>query len=204
MGVLLTNSPPLVPDCDHRFSGSPTRRCALAFMCMLGLLFLGATSGVRADSVSKEYQLKAAFLYNFTKFVDWPSQQFADDTSPIVIAVLGKNPFGSEMENLVRNRSVNGRSISIRYIESIEEMAGAHIVFISSGAESRLGDSLFGRPGVLTVGESSDFASRGGIIRFALIGEKVRFEINQASSEKAGLKLSGQLLKLAMIVRKTQ
>lgn len=172
------------------------------WVVLLGLIFIGITSTTRADSVSKEYQLKAAFLYNFTKFVEWPPERFADDTSPIVIAVLGKNPFGDEITNLVKNRSVNGRSIIVRFIASDAEISSAHIVFITAGEESRVNESLFAPPGVLTVGESSEFMARGGMIRFTLIGEKVRFEINQASSERAGLKISGQLLKLATAVRK--
>lgn len=198
---LTPRPPPTSSAPGFRPSRTPAGRCSCLILFILGLLFLGALSPARADSISKEYQLKAAFLYNFTKFVDWPPERFADNSSPIVIAVLGKNPFGDEMERLVKDRVVNGHPIQVRFIESADDIPSAHIIFVSARSERNFDESIFDHPGVLTVGESSDFAERGGMIRFTLVGEKVRFEINQASSDKAGLKLSGQLLKLAMIVR---
>ena len=169
---------------------------------LLGLLLLGAASGSRAEPVSKEYQLKAAFLYNFSKFVSWPQERFSDAGSPIVIAVLGESPFGDELEKIVRERIVNGRAIEVRPIASADDISAVHIVFIPAGAEPLLKAGSLDAPGVLTVGESAAFSARGGIIRFTLVDEKVRFEIDQGSAEKAGLKLSGQLLKLATVVRK--
>jgi hypothetical protein len=170
----------------------------LGLLASAGLLVFGAE-----PVITKEYQLKAAFLYNFSKFVQWPSSRFEDETSPIVIAVLSPSPFGDELDRLVRDRLVNGRAIDVRLIESTADIPAAHIVFIPAGAEARLNTGHLDEPGVLTVGESADFAARDGIIRFTLIDEKVRFEINQHSAEKAGLKLSGQLLKLATVIRTT-
>ncbi len=176
----------------------PGLRCLL--LVLLCLLTVGNhTAFGAAPAISKEYQLKAAFLYQFTKFIQWPAERFADEKSPIVIAVLGRNPLGDELDKLVKGRTVNGRAIDVRLIASVAELPSAHIVFVCAGEESRLNATIFGEPGVLTVGESADFAARGGIIMFTLVDEKVRFEINQASGEKAGLKLSGQLLKLAVI-----
>lgn len=171
-------------------------------LLLLSLLLGALVTETRAQAISKEYQVKAAFLYNFTKFVDWPPQRFATDTSPIVIAVLGKNPFQQELAGLVKGRSVNGRLIDVRAVRSADELASAHIVFVGAGEEALLPPSIFGRPGVLTVGESTEFTRRGGVITFVLVEEKVRFEINQGSGQEAGLKLSGQLLKLAVAVRK--
>ncbi|MBC8010336.1 MAG: YfiR family protein, partial [Burkholderiales bacterium] len=172
----------------------------LAFL--LALACLCSAAGARAETISKEYQLKAAFLYNFSKFTQWPEQSFANETSPIVIAVLGPSPFGDELEKIVEARVVNGRPIRVRRIDSATDLASAHIVYVAAGAEPLLGATIHGLPGVLTVGETADFAARGGIVRFTLVEEKVRFEINQGSAEKAGLKLSGQLLKLATLIRK--
>lgn len=169
---------------------------------LLAVVFLTAAPVAQAQPISKEYQVKAAFLYNFTKFVEWPPQDFASATSPIVIAVFGKNPFDQELAALVKDRSVNGRPIQVRAIQAEAELATAHIVFVGAGEESRLPSSIYGEHGVLTVGESSEFSRRGGIITFTLVEGKVRFEINQGSGEKAGLKLSGQLLKLAVALRK--
>lgn len=178
------------------------RRRLLLFLGALALLG-GLALDASAQTISKEYQLKAAFLYNFSKFVQWPADRFADERSAIVIAVLGENPFGEELKNVVKNRVVNGRSIIVRHLDSAAELRSAHIVFVAPGAEALLAASISGEPGVLTVGETDGFAARGGIIHFTVVGEKVRFEINQASADKAGLKLSGQLLKLATAIRKT-
>ena len=168
---------------------------------LLALLMVCAAADASARTVSKEYQIKAAFLYNFTKFVEWPAERFSGADDAIVIAVLGKNPFGDALENAVKGRLVNNRPIQVRFIESAAELPGAHIVFVAPGAENLLPDDATARHGLLTVGESAGFAADGGIIRFVLADEKVRFEINQRSGEQAGLKLSGQLLKLATVIR---
>lgn len=170
---------------------------------LLGLLVFAVGSTAQAQGISKEYQLKAAFLFNFTKFVEWPADRFQTETSPIIIAVLGQNPFDAELHKLVAGRSVHGRFIQLRHITTADEISDVHVVFIPTGEEARLGAGMLREAGVLTVGESALFAERGGIIRFILIDEKVRFEINQASGERAGLKLSGQLLKLATALRRT-
>ena len=159
--------------------------------------------GARAE-ISKEYQLKAAFLYNFAKFVEWPQQRFTSDNEPLVIGVFGKNPFGTELENIVRGRKINNHEIVVREINTIEEAKSAHILFFSAAEDKNSGkvlDALRGS-GVLTVGETQNFASQAGMIQFLLDGDKLRFEINVDAAEQDGLKISAQLLKLASSVRK--
>lgn len=152
---------------------------------------------------SKEYQVKAAFLYNFTKFVEWPPETLGADGEPIVIAVLGKNPFGGELENVVRERKVNGRSITILAAKTPAELARAHIVFVAAGQEALFESLAAGaRQPMLTVGESDRFADLGGIVRFTTVGDKVRFEINVGPADEAGLKISAQLQKLATVVHR--
>jgi hypothetical protein len=167
------------------------------------LLLLFFTVAAQAQTVSREYRIKAGFLYNFIKFVEWPADRFAHANSPIIIAVLGDNPFGDTLASAVKDRMVNDRSIEVRFIDSVAEASGAHVVFITEGEESRLPAAPEVLHGILTVGESAEFADAGGVIRFTLVDEKVRFEINQHSGEKAGLRLSAQLLKLATAVRTT-
>ena len=172
---------------------------ALASLWLFAAL---AAAPARAD-VSKEYQIKAGFLYNFTKFIEWPSGRFADANAPIVIAVLGENPFGHDLRDVVSGRAVNGRPIVIRGIRSLDEARQVHVVFVGAGEEERLGDRLDSLhvAGVLTVGESERFAELGGVIVFTRVGDKVRFAINVGSAERGGLKISAQLLKLATRVR---
>lgn len=179
----------------------PGRR--IAWWQRLLLLGLLAGSTVQAE-IPKEYQVKAAFLYNFTKFVEWSPQHFASGERPIVIGVLGRNPFGDELEKIVRGRNVNGRAITVKVITSILEARSTDLVFVCAGEERQL-DGKWRQlqdAGVLTVGESKVFSDHGGTITFLLEGDKVRFAINLAAGESAGLKISAQLLKLATTVHR--
>lgn len=178
----------------------------LIWVLLAGSWGPGAGLALAADApVSKEYQIKAAFLYNFTKFVEWPPARFADATSPIVLGLLGPTPLEGELEKIVAGRKVNGREIIIRMIKTSDEAKAAHVVFLGNSQETpsgaaRLSDDR--AAGVLTVGETAGFSERGGMIGFVLEGDKVRFEINLVAAERAGLRLNAQLLKLATLVRK--
>ncbi len=151
-----------------------------------------------AEAIPKEYKLKAAFIYNFAKFVEWPAAVFPNTGSPIVIGVLGRNPFGDELLNAVKNRKINGRPIHIRQVSTATEANNTQMLFVSAGEERNFGvlkKSL--GAGVLSVGESPLFAKQGGTINFNLVEDKLRFEINMAAAHRSKLKISAQLLKLA-------
>jgi hypothetical protein len=183
---------------------STGRRRRRLFAAALGFALAGVSAAFASDAaVSKEYQLKAAFLFNFTKFVEWPATRFTDATSPIVIGVLGEDPFGPELKNLVKDRKVNGRDIVVKPVATLAEAGAVHLLFVSPRDEKQLAPALaqLRAASVLTVGESPAFAGGGGIITFSVVEDKVRFEINQTAGEAAGLKLSAQLLKLATVVR---
>lgn len=179
-----------------RCTGRPVSFGALALVALFA-------SPAQAD-VAKEYQLKAAFLYNFTRFVEWPEDKFAGKQSPIVIGLWKTNPFGRELEATIGARTVNGRPIVVRTCSSLAEACATHIVFVSANDTERLQDTVAAlqERRVLTVGESRPFAAADGTITFLLEGDKLRFEINLRSGDRAGLKLSSQLLKLATSVRR--
>jgi hypothetical protein len=160
----------------------------------LQLLVVGVCGG---EPAAKEYQVKAAFLYNFAKFVEWPSQSFPDATTPITVGILGENPFGDELEKLAGGRRINGRTILVKQVQSAAAARGAHILFVSAGEDGRFAALKDGLGPVLTVGESDAFSRRGGMINFVFEGEKIRFEINVGQAEAAGLRISAQLQKLA-------
>lgn len=167
------------------------------------LLFACLASGARGADATNEYAIKAAFLYNFTKFIEWPAGHFAAETSPIVIGVLGRNPFGSDLENIVRNRKVNGHPLVVRSIESVATKTD--ILFIPADEESRLQETTLASlqtEATVTVGETPQFLNLGGTIAFTLSGGKIRFEINQAAADQAGTRVSAHLLQLAVTVRK--
>lgn len=169
---------------------------------LLGLLalLLAALNGHAQGTQPTEYQLKAAFLYHFAQLVTWPSDAFADTSSPMVIAVLGENPFGKQLEESVRGKSVNGHPLAVKEVETLAEATNTcHILFISSSERKRLPEILAALHGksVLTVGETDHFTETGGMINFILDVTKIRFQINDAAAKAAGLKISSKLLSLA-------
>jgi hypothetical protein len=167
------------------------------------MLGLGSARGFSAETpVLKEHELKAAFLYNFTKFVEWPSSSFRDANAPFVVAVAGNSPCTAELEKIAKERKINGRQMIIRRITTFDGAQDAQALFISASEDSRSKDWLAAMRGrsVLTIGESEFFCKQGGVINFLLEGEKIRFEINMDQAEAAGLKVSAQLQKLAKTV----
>jgi hypothetical protein len=151
---------------------------------------------------ASEYEVKAAFLLNFAKFVDWPAAAFQDGGSPIVIGVLGDDPFGRSLDNTVADKKVKGRSIAVKRSKSLSELQSCQILFVSSSEKGRLTwiiSETKGRP-VLTVGDTPGFAGRGGVIDFIPRERTIGFEINQGAASKAGLSISSHLLRLAKIV----
>ena len=146
-----------------------------------------------------EYQLKAVFLFNFAQFVEWPTNSFADAKSPIVIGVLGDDPFGNYLDALVRGEQVNHRPLVIKRYARVEDIKSCQILFISASERDRLDSNLEKLRGrsILTVGDTEGFVSRGGMIRFAVEKNKIRLRINLDSARAANLVLSSKLLRTA-------
>lgn len=145
-----------------------------------------------------DYRIKAAFLFNFAKFVEWPDA----GTGPLDICIAGDDPFGSLLDDTVKGKTINARPVEIKRDKTGKNLQGCHIVFISASERhaSAILDSLRDSS-TLTVGESPGFASDGGIINFALRENRVHFEINTDVAERAHLKISSRLLSLATIVK---
>lgn len=147
---------------------------------------------------SVEYQVKASYLYNFLQFVEWPHDAFPDDQ--LNLCVVGEDRFGTALA-ATTGKTSRGRKIAVKHIQAPPaQLASCHVVFISSSAgwqEFQILRELSGRP-VLTVGETEGFAGRGGIINLVPVGATIRFEINQRAAQRNGLKVSAQLLQLAV------
>jgi hypothetical protein len=144
-----------------------------------------------------EHEVKAAFLYNFAKFVRWPDEGAAG--SPFVIAVVGEDPFGAVLDRTLAGKTILDRKVELRRLRDVQGPSGVQILFVSPSEQARLApllERLEGAP-VLTVGDSEGFAERGGMIEFRVVGDVVRFDINLGQVEKAGLKMSSQLIRLA-------
>jgi len=161
-----------------------------ALTSVIAIALLGARpASVRGEGL--EYQVKAAFLFNFLKFVEWPP---ASPDVPWVIGVLGHDPFGDALDLTVRGKIVNGRKIDVRRYDKADEVKDCNILFIGRTEYERTGIPT--QPGLLTVGESSGFLKAGGTISFYIEDNRVRFEIRAASARASGLRVSSQLLKL--------
>lgn len=184
----------------------PQGKWLLAPLVLLVSLFLTST----ADSVesqsqvqAEEYAVKAVFLYNFGKFVDWPNLGSATDRETMALGILGKDPFGRALDEVFAGKTLQHRPVEIRRLQSVDEADGCHILFISSSESKKVPEilkKLAGLP-ILTVGESQDFVESGGMIEFAIVDNKVRFEINAGAAGRSRLKISSRLLSLATDVR---
>ncbi len=165
------------------------------FLCLLLL------SG-DAFASAKGYKLKAAYLYQFTKFTQWPSRQFVNKTTPIRICVLGRNPFGDLLDSF-SSRESQHRQLLIKYLSSLQNIASCHVVFISKSEEKRLTQILsrIANSPVLSVSDMEGFAKRGGIIGFVPKSRRIGIEINVAASRSSGAKLSSKLLEVATLVK---
>jgi hypothetical protein len=160
------------------------------------------TVSCMAADESLEYQVKAAFLLNFTKFVEWPPMAFADANSPVAICILGDDPFGSPLDKLVDGEMVGGRKVIVQRVRRAPQPGSCQVLFISRGVKDISQIPADPGPGVLTVGESDSFLHDGGIVHFVIENRRVRFDINQAAAEKAGLRISARLLNVARAVEK--
>jgi hypothetical protein len=155
-----------------------------------------------ASAATQEYDLKAVFLFHFAEFVDWPSSTFGTAGAPITIAILGDDPFGRTLDQIVANETVKGRKLLVRRYERPDQVDSCQIVFISRSERGRMNRIMtrLARPGLLTVGDVSDFAKRQGIIGFITSGDRLRLRINVGAARAAGLTISSKLLRQAEVV----
>lgn len=180
------------------------RRFLIAILASLSLA-VGANAQSAGSDESSEYLIKAGFIYNFAQLVQWPDAAFPQADSPIVIGVLGSDPFGATIDNVVQGKKLNGRSLVIKRLKwgkDAKEIRECNILFISSSEKDRLDEiiqTVKWLP-ILTIGETPGFATRGGIINLTLEGNRVRFEVDIEAAKQANLNISSRLLALARIV----
>jgi hypothetical protein len=179
----------------------PTHGGAGTFL-ILAFALLVSSIGARAQDGLPEYKVKAAYLFNFLKFVEYPPESFADSLAPIVIGVVGEDPFGSALPQVVIGKTVQGRDLVIHVYRTGEDLRGAHILFIGASERKRLPAILSSLRGssVLTVSDAAGFLDAGGMIQFVNEEKRIRFAINADAAAKAKLKISSKLLSLARTV----
>jgi len=174
--------------------GIAIRGPAIALVAILSL-----SVRVAAQEQPTDYQVKAAFLEKFGKFIEWPDNAFSSPATPIVIGIFVDDPFGSALKRFADGDTVNGHPVEIRQVKNISDLRSCHVIFIPASAKGSERDALAavaGQP-VLTVGETDDFYNEGGMIEFVIEKKQVHFRIRNEAARAAGLKISSKLLILA-------
>jgi len=183
--------------------GSYIQRVArLAFMVSAFWCAVSAPSAEALDRKPTEQQVKAAYLYNFAKFVEWPAGPLSDPSDTIVFGILGDDPFGTDID-AVAGKSVNGKKTQVRRYRDVSEIRTCHVLFISASERGKFGKILqdLGSIGTLLVSDMKNFAVRGGMIGFIITDGTVGFEVNLSAVARAGLTVHSRLLNMSVIVQ---
>jgi hypothetical protein len=186
------------PDSFIPMGRSLRRRLLLALV----LLCSRPVSAASPAAVSQEYQVKAVFLFNFAQFVEWPPEAFPGMSMPLIIGVLGDDPFGKALDEAVQGETVRGRILITRRWQRVEDVDHCHILFISASEAPHMKQIVGGLNGrhILTVSDTEDFAKQGGMIRLFAENKRTRLKINLDAAREAGLVISSKLLRPAEIV----
>ena len=178
-------------------------RAQLCAVALAGLLSLAAVTPARSQATPPvEYQVKAAFLFNFAKFVEWPSDALPSDKSPITLCVFKQDPFGSALDEIIQGKTINNHQVLARRVNELPDLKSCQLVFLGKQEDKGLSEVLNSLKGAsaLVVGETDGFAERGGCVQFFLEASKLRFAINMDAVQRARLTVSSKLLALARIV----
>ena len=165
-----------------------------------GLALLGWLAGLcPAQEVGSEYQVKAAQIYSFTKFIDWPAKKFASATSPFIIGVYGSDEITDFLRESFQSRRIKDRPVEIRHLTNKAELVGCHLVFVSRSLRERLSSILYEmrHENILSVGETDNFLKSGGVINFVNVGGDIRFQLNLDAANRERLKVSSKLLPIS-------
>jgi hypothetical protein len=176
-----------------------------AHVLALTCLFIGLPGTQAQNAKPSEYDVKAAYLFNFSRFVEWPAEAAESTHESFAICVLGRDPFGAALNSTVARETVDGKNVVAKQILSPQDADHCRVLFISSSEDRRLKQILdaLGKASILTVSDLPRFTERGGMVQFVLAENRVRFEVNSAITERAGLTLSSELLKVAVNVRRS-
>jgi hypothetical protein len=179
------------------------RRTRLAATVLAGLISITSVHMARAEGVTtSEYQVKAAFLFHFSQFVEWPEESFKDAHSALTYCTIGGDPFHGALDASLSGKTIGARSFRVMHFKQAQEIQGCQVLFIGAGEKKLIPAILASAKGnsVLIVGESEHFVQEGGMIGFLLEENKIRFEVNLEAAQKANLKISSRLLALAKSV----
>ena len=168
----------------------------------LVLIGLGVVTERSAAQAPGEYEVKAAFLYHFAQFIEWPDDLIPHRSSPIIYGILGEDPFGDALERIIATKKIHGRTLQLKRFKSLEDLEFCHVLFVKLTEKEQtqdVMDALRVRP-ILTVGETEQFVHQGGIINFVIRDNRVKFEVSLSAADRAEIRLKSQLLRLATLV----
>jgi len=179
------------------------RRKLFKLLACLAVILILRPMTMVAQQQPTEIQVKAAFLFNFVKFVEWPAESFRDNGGHLRLCVLGEERFAQELERIAAGKVINGRTLEVVRVSQRERALHCQILFIAAAQNAMVHKTLAESRSetVLTVGENADFLGQGGVIRLFLLDSRIRFEISLEAAERAGLRVSSKLLALAQSVR---
>lgn len=179
------------------------RRWRRALLVFPVFMLAGSASTMSAQAVSSnEYTVKAAFLFHFARFVEWPSEAFGQPDGPLVYCTIGEDPFQGALDASLKDKTLGPHVIQVRHLKQIQDAQNCHLVFVGAEDKKQVATVLAFLKGdpILTVGESERFVQEGGMIGFCVEENKIRFEINLEAAERARLRISSRLLALAKMV----
>ncbi|HEY1464170.1 MAG TPA: YfiR family protein [Terriglobales bacterium] len=185
-----------------RISKAPHR----LWIVVLATVWMIAVPGMQAQSSKvSDYDVKAAYLFNFGRFVEWPADAATDKRSAFTFCILGPDPFGPNLDRLLAGETISGKSLAVKRISNAQDSAGCQILFMSKEEEGRLSKIMetLNKESVLTVSDIPEFSKHGGMIQFVVEENRVRFEVNLDATQRAGLTLSSDLLKVATAVKRS-
>jgi hypothetical protein len=169
----------------------------------LAVLIAGAAPSGGQELINREYKIKAAYLYNFGRYVEWPAAAFANETAPLTIGIVGPDPLGEDLDQIVQVKTIEGRPIQVRRFADPREARACHILFLSRALEEKARTEVLHRlskSGSLFVGETPEFLDQGGVICFVIQENNVRLVVSLKSAQREELKISSKLLRLAQVV----
>jgi len=202
MALLVSSTSPQAKQRKSLRLSLPWGKLRKPFFVLLLILLVNGFGADQAQAQSKEYQIKAAFLFNFAQFVKWPGTSFPTPDAPFCIGILGDDPFGGALEETIQGETIDNRKLTLQHARNFEELQGCQMIFVSKSEESHVGQilsQLDSKP-ILLVSDINSFAKSGGAIGFYLQEGKVRFAINPSTAQRGGLRVSSQLLNLGKIV----
>ena len=196
------DGPPAGPDTGRRRVSARRRQAFSRLLLIVVCVGLWFHSDAAAQEPPSEYSVKAAFLLNFIKFIDWPAESFERPDSPLAICILGVDPFGRTLDTMIEGESVNGHKLTVQRIQDTPARGSCQVLFFSASEKPRSRALKDLGPGILSVGEAEGFLADGGILNFAIENRRVRFDVSIPAADRARLKLSSKLLSVARSVQK--